>query len=80
VPNGLRVSRAAPIDRGHGRAESNFQKSYDLGAAKRRRLHALVSPRLRFCISLKRYTVAKWFTISTSAALFLPSRSDDYQA
>src|SRR6266508_6577372 len=32
-PNGLRVSRAASIDWEHGRAESNFQKSSDLGAA-----------------------------------------------
>jgi len=43
-PNGLRVSRAASIDRDELRAESNFQNATDLGAAKRRRLHALVSP------------------------------------
>ena len=41
-PNGLRVSRAAPIDREGFWRESNFQKSYDLAAAKRRRLHAPV--------------------------------------
>jgi hypothetical protein len=43
-PNGLRVSCAAPIERESYRVDSNPQKSYDLGAALRRQLHALVGP------------------------------------
>ena len=41
-PNGLRVSCAAPIDRDDRREETAFQNRHDLGAAKRRQLHALV--------------------------------------
>jgi len=33
LPNGLRISRAAPIDREAYRAKSTLQKSDDLGAA-----------------------------------------------
>jgi hypothetical protein len=35
-PNGLPITRAAPIDRESNRAESNFQNADDLGAAQRR--------------------------------------------
>ena len=40
--NGLGMSRAAPIEREGDRANSRFQNADDLGAAKRRRLHARV--------------------------------------
>ncbi len=43
-PNALPISRAAPIDQQSNRAETNHQNGYDLGAAKRRRLHGLVGP------------------------------------
>jgi len=36
-PNGLRISRTAPIDREGNQAEPTFQKSDDLVDAKRRR-------------------------------------------
>lgn len=42
--NVLRITRAAPIDRYECRAESTFQNRYDLEAAQRRRVHALVGP------------------------------------
>src|SRR5262245_21730402 len=38
APNGLGISRAAPLDRKITWAESRFQKRPDLGAAQRRRL------------------------------------------
>jgi hypothetical protein len=44
-PNGLGITRAAPIDRDDGRIESSFQNRHDLGATKRRRVHARVGPR-----------------------------------
>ena len=42
--NGLGFSGGVPIDREGSRADSNFQKSYDLAGAERRPLHALVRP------------------------------------
>jgi hypothetical protein len=41
-PNGLPLSCAALLDREGSRADSSFQNRPDLGAAQRRRLHALV--------------------------------------
>ncbi len=51
--NVLRVSCAAPLDRDDNRAETTFQNGYDLGAAKRRQLHALVGPKRLAVLSIK---------------------------
>src|SRR5947207_1761637 len=44
-PNGLRFTRAAPLDRESRRAETRLQNRPDLVAAKRRRVEALVGRR-----------------------------------
>jgi hypothetical protein len=41
-PNGLALSRAAPIDQKWVGSEASFQNASDLGAAKRRRFQRLV--------------------------------------
>ena len=41
-PNGLRITRAALVDRKSARAKSYLQNRRDLAAAKRRRVHARV--------------------------------------
>jgi hypothetical protein len=51
-PNGLRVSRAAPLDGTGSWHKPSLQNRYDLGAAKRRRLHARVGPQVSLLISM----------------------------
>jgi hypothetical protein len=46
-PNGLALSRAAPLDREGDRAGSSFQNADDLEAALRRRLQRHVGRQLR---------------------------------
>jgi len=43
TPNGLPITRAAPIDRESDRVDTSLQNADDLGAAQRRRVHGLVS-------------------------------------
>jgi len=50
-PNGLRFTRAAPLDRDDRREETAFQNRHDLGAAQRRRVEARVGLRPLWCSS-----------------------------
>jgi hypothetical protein len=52
-PNGLRISRAAPIDRDDGRAEICFQNAHDLAAASGVGLHARVGLLASFKLSFR---------------------------
>lgn len=52
-PNGLRISRAAPIDRDYVVADSNPQNRPDRVDAERRRVHARVGRLSGFCSFLR---------------------------
>jgi hypothetical protein len=71
-PIGLRISRAAPVDRHWIRADSNCQDSCDLRAAQRRRLEALARARP---IALRDHSLSQHFAhlgVSSPAEVPIP--------